>query len=269
MVDNEQNRRYPWRLFWVLFVAAIMSALAIVPMALEVMLPAMQSAAPPPMPLPLLIVLGVVQNLSLLAIVVGVGILLSRKIGLGAPLLEAWLKHEQVSAKARASAKAGILVGVLVGVVLLAALLALVPHLPNLPFVSVSRIAVWKRFLMCFYGGIYEEILTRLFLLSLFAWLGTKLFQKEKAQLGGVSFWLANILVAILFGLGHLPSASLVMPITPLVVAAALLLNGVAGIAFGYLYWKRGLESAMVAHFSADFVIYVLGVALLRFLPLH
>jgi len=54
-----------------------------------------------------------------------------------------------------------------------------------------------------------------------------------------------------------------------LVVAAALLLNGIAGVDFGYLYWKRGLESAMIAHFCGDFVIYVLGVALLRFLPLH
>jgi membrane protease YdiL (CAAX protease family) len=96
-----------------------------------------------------------------------------------------------------------------------------------------------------------------------------KVFQKEKNTLAAATFWTANIIVAILFGLGHLPSASLVLPITPLVVAAALLLNGVAGIAFGYLYRKRGLEAAMIGHFCADFVIYVLGVAFLRFLPLH
>ncbi|MEO8433973.1 MAG: CPBP family intramembrane glutamic endopeptidase [Pyrinomonadaceae bacterium] len=273
MTTNEMNIKpsggYPWRLFWLLFVAAIASALAIVPAALELMVPVMKAAGPPPMPLPLLIVVGVVQNLSIIGIAVGLGVLLSRKIGLRAPLLEGWLNHEPVAAKARASAKSGIVVGVLVGVVVLAALLALVPRFPQLPFVGVSRIAVWKRFLMCFYGGIYEEILTRLFLLSLFAWVGMKLFQKEKGRLSGLSFWLANILVAILFGLGHLPSASLVMPITPMVVAAALLLNGVAGIAFGYLYRKRGLESAMMAHFCADFVVYVLGVAFLRFLPLH
>ena len=54
------------------------------------------------------------------------------------------------------------------------------------------------------------------------------------------------------------------MPITPLVVIAALLLNGLAGIAFGYLYRERGLEAAMIAHFTADFVIYVVGPSLLR-----
>lgn len=268
-MTTKQTGGYPWRLFWLLLAGAITSALAILPMVLEVILPVIESAGPPPIPLPWVIVLGVVQNLFLLATAVGLGILLSRKIGLGAPLLEGWLYPDQISAKARDSIKAGVLVGMVVGGVLLAVLFVLVPYLPNLPFVSASRIPVWKRFLMCFYGGIYEEILTRLFLLSLFAWLGVKLFQKDKAKLGGIVFWLANILVAVLFGLGHLPTASLVMPITPVVVAAALLLNGVAGIAFGHLYRKRGLESAMMAHFCADFVIYVLGVALLRFLPLH
>ena len=54
------------------------------------------------------------------------------------------------------------------------------------------------------------------------------------------------------------------MAITPLVVVAALVLNGIAGIAFGYLYRKHGLESAMIAHFSADFMIYVVGTSLLK-----
>ena len=79
-----------------------------------------------------------------------------------------------------------------------------------------------------------------------------------------MTFWVANIIVAILFGLGHLPSAAMVMHITPTVVVLALALNGIAAIAFGYLYWKRGLEAAMIAHFCADFVIYVVGVAFLR-----
>ena len=78
------------------------------------------------------------------------------------------------------------------------------------------------------------------------------------------TFWSANVIVAILFGLGHLPNAATVMQITPTVVALALALNGVAGVTFGYLYWKRGLESAIIAHFSADFVIYVIGPMFLR-----
>jgi membrane protease YdiL (CAAX protease family) len=43
-------------------------------------------------------------------------------------------------------------------------------------------------------------------------------------------------------------------------VARAVVLNGLAGIAFGYLYWTRGLESAMLSHFSADIILHVISV---------
>lgn len=35
------------------------------------------------------------------------------------------------------------------------------------------------------------------------------------------------------------------------------MLNMLAGIVFGALYWKLGLEHAMVAHFCADLVLHV------------
>jgi membrane protease YdiL (CAAX protease family) len=41
------------------------------------------------------------------------------------------------------------------------------------------------------------------------------------------------------------------------------LLNGIGGVVFGWLYWKKGLESAMIAHFSADIVLHVLLPAIL------
>jgi membrane protease YdiL (CAAX protease family) len=31
----------------------------------------------------------------------------------------------------------------------------------------------------------------------------------------------------------------------------------VAGIVFGWLYWRRGLEMAMLGHFCADLVLHV------------
>ena len=207
---------------------------------------------------------GVAQNLVLFGLFIGVGLWLGRKLGLGAPLLEGCLYHEASPVRLRDSLKYGALVGIAVGIVLVVIIIPAAPHLPGLPFVSASRAALWKRVLACFYGGMNEEILMRLFLLTLFAWLGTRVFQKQKAGLSPLTFWIANITVAILFGLGHLPGAAMVMHITPTVVVLALALNGIAAIPFGYLYWKRGLESAMIAHFCADFVIYVVGVTFLR-----
>lgn len=69
--------------------------------------------------------------------------------------------------------------------------------------------------------------------------------------------WTANILFAILFGLAHLPLASQIgMPLDVVVVIRTILLNGIAGVVFGWLYWSFGLESAMLAHFSIDVVMH-------------
>ncbi len=75
--------------------------------------------------------------------------------------------------------------------------------------------------------------------------------------------WIANIGAAVLFGLGHLPAvAALGWPMDPLVITRAVVLNGLAGVVFGWLYWRRGLESAMLAHFSADMVLHVIPALL-------
>jgi hypothetical protein len=118
--------------------------------------------------------------------------------------------------------------------------------------------AAWKGFLASFYGGIAEEIQLRLLVMSLLAWLGSFINKTTEGKPTGVVFWSANILAAILFGLGHLPATANIIPLTPLVIIRAIVLNGLAGVAFGWLYWKRGLESAMISHFSADIVLHVL-----------
>ena len=40
-------------------------------------------------------------------------------------------------------------------------------------------------------------------------------------------------------------------------IARAVPLVGVGGVVFGWLYLKRGLLAAMLAHFSADMVLHV------------
>ena len=263
-LSTEQPRKFPWRVFWFLVLASLAGAAAMIPFALEVFRSAIESAPLPPVPFPLLILIGVVENFAFLALVVWLGLWLGRKLGLGAPLLESWLYHEKATLKARDSFKSGVAFGFVVGVIILVVLLLMSRHFPGLPFTTAAKVAVWKRFLICFYGGVDEEILAHLFLLSFIAWLVTKIFRKEKTRLSPTAFWSANIIVAVLFGLGHLPNASMVMSITPTVVVLALTLNSISAIPFGYLYRKRGLESAMIAHFCADFVIYVIGVTFLR-----
>ena len=70
--------------------------------------------------------------------------------------------------------------------------------------------------------------------------------------------WIAILGAALLFGLGHLPATMAATPFSTTVLARAILLNGIYGVLFGYLYWKRGLESSMTAHFTSDVLVHVI-----------
>ena len=91
----------------------------------------------------------------------------------------------------------------------------------------------------------------RLFLLSLVYFLLSKLVSS-----GPVKIWGAILLSALLFGAGHLPTLFALGPAPPQAIARVLLLNGAAGILFGWLYVRHGLLASMVAHASADLVVH-------------
>ena len=102
-----------------------------------------------------------------------------------------------------------------------------------------------------------------LFLLSALALLLTWL-SRTRDGLRTWTFWTANLLAALLFGVGHLPATASLLPLTPLVVSRALILNGLLGLAMGWLFWKRGLESAMLAHGMTDVLLHVVTPAVAR-----
>lgn len=216
---------------------------------------------PLPLPLPLLFAAGLVQQAVLVVLLTCVGVFLARKIGLGAPLLEGWLAGNRPGSLPWSTLRLPVLLGAAVGIVLsLLLFFWLLPRLPQLPLATAAGIPAWQRIGACF-GGIVEELLTRLFLMSLLAWLLGKVWRGADGRPGAPAMWLAIVLAAVLFGLGHLPSTSLFLTITPLVVTAALLLNGIAGVAFGWLYWRRGIEAAMAAHFSCNILVWVITPA--------
>jgi len=90
------------------------------------------------------------------------------------------------------------------------------------------------------------------------AWLGKFISKTAEGKPTSAIFWIANILAAVLFGLGHLPATALLVSLTPLIIVRAIVLNGFVGIVCGWLYQTRGLEAAMISHFSADIVLHVL-----------
>lgn len=69
---------------------------------------------------------------------------------------------------------------------------------------------------------------------------------------------IAIALAALVFGAGHLPAAFAAgMTHAPMAIARIVLLNSLAGLVAGAVFWRWGIEHAMVAHFSADLILHV------------
>jgi membrane protease YdiL (CAAX protease family) len=149
-----------------------------------------------------------------------------------------------------------ILVGIGVAAVIVVAEAGFVYFSSYSGFPDTKAPRWWQGLLASVYGGISEEILLRLFLMTLVAWLIGRI-SKRSARSPTVA-WSAIVIAAVLFGVGHLPAVAQLGPISAIVTARTVSLNAVGGVAFGWLYWRRGLLSAMLAHFCADIVLLVI-----------
>ena len=98
------------------------------------------------------------------------------------------------------------------------------------------------------YGAVIEEVMLRLFMMSLVAFIFHKLFDKRTEKPSTGILTAANAVAAILFAAGHLPATAALMGLSPMIVARCFLLNGGFGLLFGWLYRKYGLRYAMIAH---------------------
>ena len=269
-MENRRNNlspvappRYPWKLFWLLVTACLLGFAAALPYVYA-LFPNMVARGPLPMPLPILVTVQLMQSTIIFGGIVALGILLARKVGIEAPILQGWLYRSGVQFPA-GWLRIPLLWGVAIGVaVFVLYFLVFRPLIPEWPMQQEAALPVWKRFLVCFYGAINIELVMRFFLLSLFLWLLMKITRDASPRPGAAIFWTANIIVALIYALGHIPAAKSLMTLTPIVLAAVLLPTAGFALAFGYLTWKRGIEAAMLAHFSSDFIARVLGPMILR-----
>ena len=95
-------------------------------------------------------------------------------------------------------------------------------------------------------GGIIEEVMMRLFFMSLVVFIISKVLKKK--EIPTIVFIIANILAALLFAAGHLPSTATMTTLTPVIIFRCFLFNGGIGLAFGYLYRKYNIRYAFVSH---------------------
>jgi membrane protease YdiL (CAAX protease family) len=109
------------------------------------------------------------------------------------------------------------------------------------------------RLLIAVYSSLTEELVYRLLVSTLIAWLTYKILRSLGSSRKAVAQWLGILAAALVFGLAHVGN----LPDVPHPVLRAVTVNGVAGVILGWIYWWRGLELSILTHGLAILVLYV------------
>lgn len=121
--------------------------------------------------------------------------------------------------------------------------------IPGLQEGTLAGMTVYGWIASILYGGIIEELLLRLFMMSLIAWLIWKIFLRKEATVPTGVLIAANILASLLFAAGHLPATLMLYgTLSPILLIRCFLFNGGFGLLFGWMYRKHGIHYAMVSH---------------------
>lgn len=244
--------------FFILWFAGIIGTVAVLPYAFTLQHEILAKVG---QPIAIIALASIAQTAVLLAIAIYFGLKLSKSLNL--PVLALFDPKTSTKEKLSSFFKLTVSAGIITAVLITLGDKIFGIYLPQLAVVN-GQVAIWKTLLASLYGGIVEEILMRLFIMSLFVWIIAKIFKSAEPAKNRILMWAAIIISSVLFGLGHLPITSALTAITPLVIIRAVILNGIGGFMFGWLYWKKGLEYAMMAHFTADIVLLAILPALLK-----
>lgn len=175
-----------------------------------------------------------------------VGAALAHRVGLHSVLAGTASPAGFARTAARA-ASLGVGLGVGLGLLLAAVDSAVAPLLGPAwqAWAGASVIGVGNTVMGVLYGGVAEEVMLRWCVMSAVAWALTRVFPSG-ARAACLS--VAITTAALLFAAGHLPALAAQVELSTAIVLRTLLLNAVAGLVYGWLFWRHHLEAAMVAH---------------------
>jgi hypothetical protein len=287
------EKRLFWREFWLLWGAGVISSgifvalvrLPTTPFAAYLLLRGHSQKA-------LLVGTEAIEISVEIAIAVGFGLLAAHRVGLGAPIVEKWLRGEPIKSHVRPLLAPSFVVAIL---------LAVISMLPNLSVFHPNRQLAHQEAeriskssaaagldeklrrlssgpltftsLTASYlsGAITGELISRLFLLSGIALILAKITGMPSGTASNGILFSAVFAVAAISAVGHIAwtaTASRMifssLGLTKVVhdpfwlVIARALLQTVSGVGFGWLYVRRGIESAILSAFVASVFAHLL-----------
>ncbi|HEY5721275.1 MAG TPA: CPBP family intramembrane glutamic endopeptidase [Allosphingosinicella sp.] len=224
----------------------------------SMLLAPLERVIPIEMPAMIVRLVSIIQPSVLVLVFVALGLWVGPRLGLDSPVVRAWAERRPILPALRPQLSPAMLGGGAVAAVLVLFWLGVNAMPGAADKLSILEIPLVTKLL---YGGIVEELLLRWGLMSLFAWAAWRLARRP-AAVPAWCIWSAIVAAAILFAAGHLPMLYLLMPDPPQTLVAMVLVgNSLPGMLFGWLFWRRGLEAAMIAHALAHlFAVTALSV---------
>lgn len=241
-----------WRLFLVLWLAGAVAALPLIPVTV-VLGDAGLTAHPVGWWEAAVAVLLAAVVIPPLAITVGLR--MGARLGLGAPLIEAWLAGRAVTDAARRLGTAAAAGGGL-GLAAVVAALALAGDAAQ-PAAPLEEIVPWWVGLaQALSAAVDEELIFRFGLMSLIAWFAGRLMPPRDEAPSDFAMWVALGLAALIFTAVHAAPAGDAAGAAALVAEPMQIVRLLAGGLFGWLFWKHGLEAAIIAHLTYNIVLF-------------
>ncbi|WP_330148977.1 type II CAAX prenyl endopeptidase Rce1 family protein [Shewanella xiamenensis] len=241
-----------FRLGKILFCTGFLGVISIIPFVSTLL---ESHSAQLEIPISLLILLMVMQSSFMLVLMIFFGVIFSQKVGLFAPVFEVCAEGGNIYHALKPQFIPALIGGVLGGLFLLCFMAVVVGNLPQ-DFIQAGESLTPPWYAKVIYGGITEEIFIRWGLMSFITWCCYRLTQAKETEVKPYNYVFAIVLSAFLFGIGHLPVAFTLTPeVNSALIFYIIFGNAGFGIVAGYLYWKRGLECAMLAHIIAHLII--------------
>ncbi|RAT94084.1 type II CAAX prenyl endopeptidase Rce1 family protein [Brevibacillus sp. Leaf182] len=242
--------------FWLIWLVSVLCALCTIPIQSNMIRQhvKLQATIYPNKkvpPISVMVAIMIIQSCVFLTVATAIGLWLMPSTGLRLWILDHWVSGAGLPFSVRSFWVVSIGSGIAVGL--------LVKWVDRFFFQQHMTTIMGKEpissrffgFLSSFYGGVCEEVLMRLGVMTVIVFLA------QKIGWMGISYWLGICIAAIVFAASHLPTNYMTYGKGNVVTVWTLLLNGILGILFGLLYWRYGLEAAIISHFSADIVLHV------------
>ncbi|HSE48847.1 MAG TPA: CPBP family intramembrane glutamic endopeptidase [Terriglobales bacterium] len=239
-------------MFLILWLAGFAGVLSFQLVDLTALIANIPGAQDQPLPFPMAVVrlLSVLQGGVLVAVAVLVGAALAPKVGLSAPAAQALAERRPALPALRPQLLPGVLGAAIAAPAIIACWLLWKPLLtPAFVQKATGFSALLPPVTRLLYGGVTEELLLRWGFMTFLVWAPWKVLQKGKGAPRPALVWLAIALSALVFGAGHLPIAIALSGVASVpLVTYVIFANAIFGVVGGFLYWKKGLEAAIVAH---------------------